>query len=77
MKSRELMELAMLVANDFELFARQHDLAPEELLTAVVMTERLISRMYPGTPELLRETVFAAQATFDALTLPPELNERN
>lgn len=72
-----MMRLAMLVAGDLELYARQNDLEPEDLLTAVVMAERLISRTYPGTPEALRKTVFAAQATFDALTMPPELNERN
>lgn len=77
MRPKELMRLAMAVAGDLELYARQHDLDPEELLTAVVMTERLISRTYPGTPEALRETVFTAQATFDAMTMPPEMNERN
>ena len=71
------MDLAMAVAQDLELYARQHDLGPEEVLTAVVMTERLISRTYPGTPEAARQTVFEALATFDALTLPPEANERN
>lgn len=71
------MRLAMAVASDLELYARRHDLGPEEVLTAVVMTERLVSRTYPGTPEALRATVFEAQATFDALTLPPEANERN
>lgn len=72
-----MMRLAMLVAGDLELYARQNDLGPEDLLTAAVMAERLISRTYPGTPEALRETVFTAQATFDALTMPPEANERN
>jgi hypothetical protein len=43
----------------------------------MVMAERLISRMYPGDPTSLRETVFEAQAMFDAMTLPPELNEMN
>lgn len=71
------MQLAMAVVGDLELYARRHDLAPEDLLTTAVMAERLISRRYPGTPEALRETVFAAQATFDALTLPPEVNERH
>lgn len=71
------MDLAMAVAQDLELYARQHEMEPEEILTAVVMAERLISRTFPGTPQALRETVFRALATFDALTLPPEANERN
>jgi hypothetical protein len=71
------MAVAMQVAGDLELYARQHGLSPRDLLTATVMAERLISRMYPGDETSLRETVFEAQAMFDALTLPPELNEMN
>lgn len=77
MEPRCLMRLAMGVAGDLELYARQHGLSPRDLLTAMVMAERLISRMYPGDPTSLRETVFEAQAMFDAMTLPPELNEMN
>lgn len=77
MEPRGLMEVAMRVASELMLEANQQGLSPKDLLMAMIMAERLVSRTYPGTFESLRETVFEANATFDALTLPPEANGWN
>ncbi len=76
-KPRGVVELADLVAQDLVNYAQRNGLTAEQLVQTSVLVGRLVTRVYPGTPEMARAAVFEAHATFEAMTRPMAENDQN
>lgn len=75
--SKKLIEFADSLAQELVQYAHQHEMDARELLMGVVLTERLLQQVFPGTKGLVRDVVLEGHATFDALVHPPRADELN
>ena len=73
----ELIDFADQLAQELVAYADDNGLSAQELIQGLVMTERLLHQVYPGSKMEALHAVQEGHATFDALTKPPAPNEAN
>jgi hypothetical protein len=76
-KPNNLIEFADQLAHELAEYSDTNGLTPRELLTGLVMTERLLQQVFPGPKLAVLQAVLEGHATFDALTKPPPPHEMN
>ncbi len=76
-KPSTLIDFADQLAQELVAYAEQNNLSAKELLMGLVMTERLLTQVFPGPKFEAFQAVMEGHATFEALTKPPSPQDAN